>query len=64
MTVKNKTHQLTSSMRREVMTPAEQLEERGSKEASKEIAIKLLKEGSETALVHKITGLSVAELSS
>ena len=62
MTVKTKTQQLPQSIRRNVMTLAEQLEERGRKENSKEIAIKLLKEGSETAFVHKITGLSIAEV--
>lgn len=66
VTVKSKIQQLPHSIRRDVMTLAEQLEEqgmlKGKMETAKEIAIKLLAEGSEIAFVQKITGLSTTDI--
>lgn len=44
------------------MTLAEQLHEAGKQETTKEIAIKLLAEGSDIAFVDKITDLSIKDI--
>lgn len=69
-TTQARTQQLPHSIRRNVMTLAEQLQQEGRiegklegiQEKTKDIAIKLLTEGSDIAFVHKITGLSIAEV--
>jgi len=61
-----RTRQLPHAIRRDVMTLAEQLQQEGRNEGiqenTKEIAIKLLDEGSEVAFVHKITGLPIKQI--
>ncbi|ARN73159.1 Rpn family recombination-promoting nuclease/putative transposase [Oceanicoccus sagamiensis] len=76
--IRAKTQRITHSVRRDVMTTAEQLEAQGMRkgiekgklegkregkqESMNEVAIKLLNEGAEIAFVQKITGLSPAEI--
>ena len=66
MTIQTKTQKIPHSIRRDVITLAEQLEQKGRNEGiqekTKDIAIKLLTEGSDVAFIQKITGLSINEI--
>jgi predicted transposase/invertase (TIGR01784 family) len=64
--IKQISERLSRPVRSAVMTAAEQLEaiglEKGRKENTAEIALKMLKEGSDFAFISKITGLSPKEI--